>query len=134
MRDTLRRSYCRSQRAGVSVKAHYIFEYIQAHGSFDGLSDSGTHISKLGCKCRAWTTAHQCDIASSTLASIDAAFKPTLNTSNLHPRQHSFNWDWTILCSGMSIVMGSPPPLVLRNALYAALPMQLVLIWNELSH
>ena len=103
--------------AGVSVKAHYIFEYLQAHRSFDGLSNSGTHISKLGCKCRAWTTAHQCDIASSTLASIDAAFKPTLNTSNLHPRQHSFKWDWTILCSGMSIVMGSPPPLALKSRL-----------------
>ena len=71
--------------AGVSVKAHYIFEYLQAHGSFDGLSDSGTHISKLGCKCRAWTTAHQCDIASSTLASIDAAFKPTFEYIKFTP-------------------------------------------------
>ena len=71
--------------SGVSVNTHYIFDYLRAHGRFDGLSESGTHISKLGCKCRAWTKSHQCNMASSTLAAIDKAFKPSFEQIEFKP-------------------------------------------------
>jgi hypothetical protein len=61
--------------AGVSVNAHYIFDILSKDGKFDGLSPVGTHISKLGCRCKAWTKKYQCIVAKSTLTEYDNAFR-----------------------------------------------------------
>eukprot|EP00985_Skeletonema_marinoi_P005737 scaffold2491_cov127-Skeletonema_marinoi.AAC.1 len=71
--------------AGVSVNTHYLFDYLRAHGRFDGLCEYGTHISKLGSKCRAWTKSYQCNMAASTLAAIDKAFKPSFEQIGFKP-------------------------------------------------
>jgi hypothetical protein len=71
--------------AGVSVNTHYIFDYLRKHGRFDGLCENGTHISKLGSKCRAWTKSYQCNMAASTLAAIDKAFKPSFEQIEFKP-------------------------------------------------
>eukprot|EP00984_Skeletonema_dohrnii_P027179 scaffold16649_cov79-Skeletonema_dohrnii-CCMP3373.AAC.3 len=71
--------------SGVSVNTHYIFEYLRKHGRFDGLCENGTHISKLGCRCKSWTKSHQCNMASSTLAAIDKAFESSFEHIRFEP-------------------------------------------------